>query len=314
MNRDPEKHRAWQRRGAANYAAKQRERGRSPQKRERNAPSARPMPDGEWRPVPGWEGLYEVSSEGDVWTVRGGRLMKPNGSQVYLQVRLSGRGRREFPLVHRLVCAAFHGPPPPGMEVRHLDGDARNNRASNLAWGTVSENRQDTIAHGRHHQLVKMECPKGHPYDERNTYVNPSNGGRLCRTCRASGRAKARRNDGPWRSQCLEKRGAWCRVCGYSGRVEIDHVFPRSQGGPSVVENGLPLCPTHHQAKTESRLRFRFEWFDADQIAWLEEVGWVSWDADGQPAGRGWRHFEPLTTKQTARRAPAAGNTEGEKP
>lgn len=30
----------------------------------------------------------------------------------------------------------------------------------------------------------KTHCPKDHPYDEENTYINPKNGGRMCRICR----------------------------------------------------------------------------------------------------------------------------------
>jgi hypothetical protein len=41
----------------------------------------------------------------------------------------------------RLVCEAFNGPPPEGRDVcMHLDEDSRNNRPSNLAWGTQREN------------------------------------------------------------------------------------------------------------------------------------------------------------------------------
>jgi hypothetical protein len=33
-------------------------------------------------------------------------------------------------------------------------------------------------------QRAKTHCPQGHPYDQANTYVHPTSGGRLCRTCR----------------------------------------------------------------------------------------------------------------------------------
>ena len=43
--------------------------------------------------------------------------------------------------VARLVCEAFHGPPPADKNVcMHLDEDARNNRADNLGWGTQQQN------------------------------------------------------------------------------------------------------------------------------------------------------------------------------
>lgn len=43
--------------------------------------------------------------------------------------------------VHRLVCEAFHGPPPEGRPyVIHIDEDAHNNRPENLRWGSQKEN------------------------------------------------------------------------------------------------------------------------------------------------------------------------------
>jgi hypothetical protein len=42
--------------------------------------------------------------------------------------------------VHRLVCEAFHGPCPPGLETLHGDENGLNNRPENLRWGTRKEN------------------------------------------------------------------------------------------------------------------------------------------------------------------------------
>lgn len=42
--------------------------------------------------------------------------------------------------VHRLVCAAWHGLPQEGDQVRHQDRDVKNNRPSNLLWGTAFQN------------------------------------------------------------------------------------------------------------------------------------------------------------------------------
>jgi hypothetical protein len=50
--------------------------------------------------------------------------------------------------VARIVARAFHGPPPAGCELRHLNGNRRDDRASNLAWGTKRENCLDRLAHG----------------------------------------------------------------------------------------------------------------------------------------------------------------------
>ena len=43
--------------------------------------------------------------------------------------------------IHRLICEAFHGPPPPDCKVViHIDENAKNNKPENLKWGTQKEN------------------------------------------------------------------------------------------------------------------------------------------------------------------------------
>ena len=51
--------------------------------------------------------------------------------------------------LHTLMAETFVGPRPPGMGVRHLDGNPGNNAPENLAWGTQKENGADTAVHGR---------------------------------------------------------------------------------------------------------------------------------------------------------------------
>lgn len=106
-------------------------------------------------------------------------------------------------------------------------------------------------------------------------------------------RKRKTRNDGPWRKEVMATYGERCRSCGSTRWVQADHIWPRSQGGPSVVENGLPLCRECHDAKTASRLLIQWSWLEDAQIAWLASVGWVAWDQAGQPYGRGCRHFAP---------------------
>ena len=57
---------------------------------------------------------------------------------------------RYYLTAHRCVCSAFHGLPEcKTLQVRHLDGDRKNNLPSNLAWGTQQQNWIDRVAHGR---------------------------------------------------------------------------------------------------------------------------------------------------------------------
>jgi hypothetical protein len=54
-------------------------------------------------------------------------------------LRINGLGKTFK--VARLVCEAFHGPPPVERAVvMHLDDDPGNNRPENLKWGTQKEN------------------------------------------------------------------------------------------------------------------------------------------------------------------------------
>lgn len=113
---------------------------------------------------------------------------------------------------------------------------------------------------------------------------------------------KPSRNDGPWRAEVLRRYGTVCVSCGDSNHVQADHMMPRSQGGASDPRNGLPLCGEFsrntpggcHPAKTAGRILIRPEWLHPEQIEFLAEAGWVAWDADGQPYGRGWKHFAPM--------------------
>lgn len=112
----------------------------------------------EWRPVVGWEGMYEVSSWGMIrsrYTTRQSRagddLFCRIGSHGYVQVPLSrgDGGKPEWKLVHRLVLEAFDGPYPEGHETNHVDGCKFNNNRWNLEFVTESENKRHAAALNR---------------------------------------------------------------------------------------------------------------------------------------------------------------------
>lgn len=151
---------------------------------------------GDWRPVVGFEGRYEVSSDGKVRSIdqsgvgsrgrlkfRPGRELSacPAGkSRGHLVVNL-GRKQR---YVHHLVLEAFAGLRPEGTEARHLDDDPSNNHLDNLAWGTRRENVLDQVRNGIHNNASKTHCLRGHEFSSGNTYIYPSNGRRGCRICK----------------------------------------------------------------------------------------------------------------------------------
>ena len=148
----------------------------------------------DWRPVPRFEGSYEISALGQVRSLprvvrrkKGsysihGRVLSQRLNKGYPMVDLSIEGLVTHIRVHRIVCEVWHGPCPVGTECRHLDGNRLNPAAVNLAWGTVSENHLDAVRHGTHNNARKTHCPQGHEYTPENTSTSKRNV-RICRTC-----------------------------------------------------------------------------------------------------------------------------------
>lgn len=106
-----------------------------------------------WKPVKGFEGLYEVSNLGNVrsvdrYVMNGNRccLLKgkpkkpyPN-SMGYLRAKLhkNGQGKKYF--VHRLVAETFIPNPNNLPCIDHIDRNYLNNSTDNLRWCTQKEN------------------------------------------------------------------------------------------------------------------------------------------------------------------------------
>lgn len=116
-----------------------------------------------WKPVPEFEGYYEVSNFGRVRSVervidRGsygplrvrGKMMQqhvvPRGG--HHQVKLSRNNKIHYRFTHHLVAELFIGPRPAGLLCLHRDGDAANNHADNLYYGTHQQNTRDAMRHG----------------------------------------------------------------------------------------------------------------------------------------------------------------------
>lgn len=109
-----------------------------------------------FKPLP-YSNKYYVSKTGEIWSKKLGRLMSPYRHKIdgYLQLSINGICKK----IHQLVLEAFRGMCPHGMEACHWDGNPRNNKLSNLYWGTRSDNVRDSVRHNTH-PVVKLNKSK----------------------------------------------------------------------------------------------------------------------------------------------------------
>lgn len=108
----------------------------------------------QWRPIPGYEGRYEVSDHGQVKSLlhKISFIMKQQTDKWgYRTIKLCpykrvNQGNGCF--VHRLVLLAFVGECPNGMEGSHKNSDTEDNSLSNLLWETQAENAERKRTNG----------------------------------------------------------------------------------------------------------------------------------------------------------------------
>ena len=95
--------------------------------------------------IPSFDGYY-VSSAGNVYSRkrRAFRKLQPRFRR-YAEVQLSTNGKIKYMRIHRLVLETFVGHRPKNFECRHLNDKKRDNRLSNLVWGSRLENMRDRV-------------------------------------------------------------------------------------------------------------------------------------------------------------------------
>jgi hypothetical protein len=137
-----------------------------------------------WKPIPGYEGIYEASNLGRIRTANGKttsnarypvrvwqqRVLKPK-----VQTRSNGRkdqrvnlwkdGVESTQLVARLVAMSFLPMPFDKLTVNHINGNPMDNRIENLEWCTIQENIHHAFETGlqkNSEKAVVLESFDGH--------------------------------------------------------------------------------------------------------------------------------------------------------
>ena len=112
----------------------------------------------EWKPVKGYEGLYDISNYGRIYVyprqgTKGGIFDFYDNSE-YLMIGLSKNSVREMVSVHILVAKHFIPNPYKLPFVNHRDQNKHNNcvwnlewctNAYNLAYSDVNKNKKKTV-------------------------------------------------------------------------------------------------------------------------------------------------------------------------
>ena len=135
----------------------------------------------EWRPIEGYEGLYEVSNTGQVRSLdryvvnslgnrrfyKGKVLIQLKGKDDYLVINLYCNGKYHQMKIHRLVAQAFIPNPENLPQVNHKDEDKTNNNVTNLEWcdakynnnygSRLERSRETAIKNGYYTGLSKKE-------------------------------------------------------------------------------------------------------------------------------------------------------------
>lgn len=108
----------------------------------------------EWKPVVGYEGLYEVSNMGKVRNASNKHVLaahKASGYYIVLLCRPPKNSKVDHKtwLVHRLVAIAFIANPEGLPQVDHINGDRTDNNVTNLRWVTCRDNHMNPVTYAR---------------------------------------------------------------------------------------------------------------------------------------------------------------------
>ena len=109
-----------------------------------------------FKDIKNYEGLYQVSNLGRVYSIRNNKILKPKLNKCgYLSVNLKYKGSHVTKSIHRLVAEAFIPNQNDFPQVNHKDEDKTNNCVDNLEWCTAKYNinygtcRERTAQHFR---------------------------------------------------------------------------------------------------------------------------------------------------------------------
>lgn len=123
----------------------------------------------ELKDIPGFENMYAVSKDGDVYSYKSMKFLNPSKTKDgYLKVALRSGGKAYYYRVHKLVAMTYLDNPENLIEVNHKDFNRQNNSLDNLEWVSHNDNMLYSKIQGR----FKSEKP----YRKAYMFTNVFNG------------------------------------------------------------------------------------------------------------------------------------------
>jgi hypothetical protein len=110
--------------------------------------------------IKGYEGLYSITRNGEVYSHISNKYLKPMKVLGYLRVELTKNRERKTLRIHRLVAMMFIRNPKNKKEVNHINGIKTDNRVENLEWNTAKENMRHAYDNGL--KVPNMICGERH--------------------------------------------------------------------------------------------------------------------------------------------------------
>lgn len=142
-----------------------------------------------WKDIDGYEGLYQVSTQGRVrsldrvgdrgWNYKG-KILKPSiNPNGYCVVGLFKNGTQKKNMVHRLVAEAFIPNPNNKPYCDHISTIKTENRVENIRWVTHKENMNNPLSIKQRKEHTEW-CKRGEEhhsnkpviqYDKKNNFI-----------------------------------------------------------------------------------------------------------------------------------------------
>lgn len=120
--------------------------------------------------IKGTNGMYKVSPDGRIFSVRANRFVNPFlSTKGYHRIRLyiSGDRKPKFLYVHRAVAEAYISNKNGLPQINHINGIKTDNRVDNLEWCTASQNVKHSWGMGRNRKkgVLVLDTLTGVFYD-----------------------------------------------------------------------------------------------------------------------------------------------------